>query len=371
MSRIVLDHVTKRFGNTVAVDNLSLEIDSGSFFSLLGPSGCGKTTTMRLIAGLETADEGRIWIGEQLVFDSTDHANVAPGGRGIGMVFQNYALWPHMTVKENVLFGLKVRRIKDREQAQRLERVLKRLQIAELIDRYPSELSGGQQQRIALARELVTGARVLLMDEPLSNLDAKLRIDMRVELKELHEETGGTIIYVTHDQIEALTLSTRMALMKSGLMQQNDTPDRVFAYPQNLFVAQFMGQDPINLIEAQVSGKKLSLAGFELPRPDRLDKLADGDRLYLAARPEELALTVDKQPWSVPAVVDSVLTMGYSALVRLRVSPDATSALETGIPLTVAADERHRKFKKGDSCRVVFDRDSIHLFDIETEQRFS
>ena len=371
MSRIVLEHVTKRFGSTVAVDDLSLEIESGSFFSLLGPSGCGKTTTMRLIAGLETADEGRIWIGDQLVFDGSDRTFVPPGKRGIGMVFQNYALWPHMTVRENIVFGLKVRRIPASEQAQRLTRVLDRLQITELIDRYPSELSGGQQQRIALARELVTGASVLLMDEPLSNLDAKLRIDMRVELKQLHEETGGTIIYVTHDQIEALTLSSRMAVLKIGLMQQTDIPAQVFSYPANLFVAQFMGHTPINLIDATASGSELRFNGLHLPRPAALESLADNATVTVAARPEELDLVAEPGPWCLPAVVESVLPMGYDSLLRVRVGESAESAAVSDIRLTVAADERTRKVAVGESCFVAFDKNALHFFDTQSGDRIS
>ncbi|TVQ39148.1 MAG: ABC transporter ATP-binding protein [Spirochaetaceae bacterium] len=369
MSRIILDHITKRFGNTVAVDDLCLEIESGSFFSLLGPSGCGKTTTMRLIAGLETADEGRIWIGDRLVFDGKDRTFVPPGKRGIGMVFQNYALWPHMTVRENILFGLKVRRVTSAEQQQRLSRVLERLQVTELADRYPSELSGGQQQRIALARELVTGAGVLLMDEPLSNLDAKLRIDMRVELKQLHEETGGTIIYVTHDQIEALTLSTRMAVMKYGVMQQTDVPSYVFAQPANLFVAQFMGHTPINLITATLAGSQLRFGDVGLPRPASLQALPDNETVLVAARPEELELVAAPGPWSVPARIESVLPMGYDSLLRVRVASDVNAAADSQIHLTVAADERTRSVGEGDSCHVAFDQKAVHYFDKDSGAR--
>lgn len=370
MSRIVLDHVTKRFSDTVAVDDLCLEIDSGSFFSLLGPSGCGKTTTMRLIAGLETPNEGRIWIGDRLVFDSSDGTFLPPGQRGIGMVFQNYALWPHMTVKENILFGLKVRKIGNDEQSTRLARVLDRLQISELVDRYPSELSGGQQQRIALARELVTGARVLLMDEPLSNLDAKLRIDMRVELKQLHEETGGTIVYVTHDQIEALTLSTNMAVMKFGVMQQNDAPASVFARPANLFVAQFMGHTPINLVRAEITPDEVRFCGTAAPRPARLSSLSAGDAVFLAARPEELTIVRKQEPWSVPVRVVSILPMGYDSLVRVAVDEgDPSAGARDEVYLTIAADERTREVELGDRCFVRFDETAAHFFDSENQRR--
>ncbi len=370
MSRIVLEHVTKRFGDTVAVDDLSLEIEEGSFFSLLGPSGCGKTTTMRLIAGLETAQKGRIWIGDTLVFDAEDGTFLPPGKRGIGMVFQNYALWPHMTVRENILFGLRVRRLSNDEQGQRLERVLDRLQISELIDRYPSELSGGQQQRIALARELVTGASVLLMDEPLSNLDAKLRIDMRVELKQLHEESGGTIIYVTHDQLEALTLSTNMAVMKNGVMQQKAPPAHVFAVPSNLFVAQFMGHTPINLLEAEFDGRSLRCAAGELPVPPELLRLKPGERLLVGARPEELSAVSTNAPNRLKGKVVSILPMGYDSLLRIHL--DAAGALggsEAAATLTVAADERKRDVEIGDTCYVEFEASAMHCFHAETHER--
>ncbi len=360
MSRIILEHVTKRFGDYAAVNDLSLEIESGAFFSLLGPSGCGKTTTMRLIAGLETADEGRILIDDKVVFDAADSTVVPPGKRGIGMVFQNYALWPHMTVRENILFGLAVRKIEKADQEERLRRVLSRLQISELVDRYPSELSGGQQQRIALARELVTGAKVLLMDEPLSNLDAKLRIDMRVELKQLHEETGATVIYVTHDQIEALTLSSTMAVMKLGVMQQNAAPSEVFAKPTNLFVAQFMGHTPMNILPATIQGNSMQIPGGSLPRAASSASCADGSQILIGARPEELLLGTTQDERSISVRVESILPMGYDSLVRVSVE---------GAELTIAADERTRTVDVGDDCFVTFDDTQLHCFDAETHER--
>ncbi len=364
MSRIVLENVTKRFGETVAVDNLSLEIDKGYFFSLLGPSGCGKTTTMRLIAGLERPDTGRIWIGDKLVSDANSNTFLPPAKRGLGMVFQNYALWPHMTVRDNVLFGLKVRRIPKDVQKKRMLEVMERLQIGELGARYPHELSGGQQQRVALARELVTGASVLLMDEPLSNLDAKLRIDMRLELKRLHEETGGTFIYVTHDQIEALTLSTHMVVMKDGLMQQVDTPNRVFAYPLNMFVASFMGSAPINVLQGEIANGRLRSNCFDLPLPDYIQNGHGERKVIIAVRPEEMFMVREKDEWTVGCYVESVMSMGYTVLLHVHIGNK-----ESGQLLTVEHDQRNGVVSEGEETYLRFDSHNLHVFDIETEER--
>ncbi len=364
MSKIVLENVTKRFGDNVAVDNLSLEIPHGAFFSLLGPSGCGKTTTMRLIAGLETPDDGRIWIGDRLVYDGRTSTVVPPSQRGLGMVFQNYALWPHMTVKDNVLFGLQVRRVPRQEREERFRKVQEQLQIQSLENRYPNELSGGQQQRIALARELITNTKVLLMDEPLSNLDAKLRIDMRVELKQLHEATGGTIVYVTHDQIEALTLSTTMAVMKDGVLQQMDTPNRVFVQPANFFVASFMGSAPLNTFDLMVKDGQLVNGTMQLPLPDGYDASEQSGRaVTLAVRPEEVTLQRESDAWTVPGRIESILPMGYTALVRVVLQGD------TG--LTVEHDTRELDVTAGEELFVRFSPKTIHLFDTETMVRIA
>ncbi|EEG56401.1 ABC transporter ATP-binding protein [Enterocloster asparagiformis] len=241
MSDIVLKNITKRFGKSVAVDNLNLTIADGDFITLLGPSGCGKTTTLRMIAGLETPTEGEIWIDGKCVFSAEKGINVAPSKRDVGFLFQNYALWPHMTVYQNISFGLEnMKWPKDRIR-KKVDELLKMLKIEEFEKRYPSELSGGQQQRVAIARTLATEPKVLFMDEPLSNLDAKLRMDMRTELKRLHLETRSTFVYVTHDQLEAMTLSTKICLMKKGLLQQYAPPLTVYHSPANMFTADFVG----------------------------------------------------------------------------------------------------------------------------------
>ncbi len=257
MPQIALKHVTKKFGKSIAVDNLDLVIGDGDFVTLLGPSGCGKTTTLRMIAGLETPTEGEIYIDDRLVFSSEKGIDIAPDKRDVGFLFQNYALWPHMTVFQNIAFGLENLKWPKDKIKTRVEELLAMLKIQSYGKRYPSELSGGQQQRVAIARTLATGPKVLLLDEPLSNLDAKLRTEMRAELKRLHMETDSTFVYVTHDQLEAMTLSTNICLMKDGLLQQYEAPMQVYGRPANTFVADFVGSPTINFIEAEGSNVNL------------------------------------------------------------------------------------------------------------------
>ena len=249
MPKIVLEHVTKRFDKFVAVDNLDLVIEDRDFVTLLGPSGCGKTTTLRMIAGLETPTEGRITIGDTVVFDAEKGINIGAGKRDIGFLFQNYALWPHMTVYQNIAFGLENLKWKKDAIKQRVAEMLALLKIEQFEKRYPSELSGGQQQRVAIARTLAPSPKVLFMDEPLSNLDAKLRLEMRTELKRLHANTDSTFVYVTHDQLEAMTLATKVCLMDTGVLQQYDPPLTVYNKPNNLFVADFVGNPAMNFVK--------------------------------------------------------------------------------------------------------------------------
>ena len=253
MPKIELKHITKKFNNTfTAVDDLSITIEDGDFITLLGPSGCGKTTTLRQIAGLETPTSGEILIDGKVMFSSEKLIDVAPSQRDVGFLFQNYALWPHMTVFQNIAFGLEnLKWPKDKIDA-RVKELLKLLKIEEFPNRYPAELSGGQQQRVAIARTLATNPRILLMDEPLSNLDAKLRMEMRAELKRLHHETGATFVYVTHDQLEAMTLATKICLLDKGVLQQYAPPLMVYAHPANTFVADFVGSPSINLVDGMI-----------------------------------------------------------------------------------------------------------------------
>ncbi len=252
MPHISLEHVTKRFGNFIAVDDLNLEIEDRGFVTLLGPSGCGKTTTLRMIAGLETPTEGRITIDDTVVFDAEKGINLPPVKRDIGFLFQNYALWPHMTVYQNIAFGLENLKWSKDAIRKRVDELLALLKIEQFEKRYPSELSGGQQQRVAIARTLAPSPKVLFMDEPLSNLDAKLRQEMRTELKRLHSDTSSTFIYVTHDQLEAMTLSTRVCLMDTGVLQQYAPPLEVYNRPANRFVAEFVGNPTMNFLPAHV-----------------------------------------------------------------------------------------------------------------------
>ena len=255
MPKIELKNITKKFGGTfTAVDNLSITIEDGDFITLLGPSGCGKTTTLRQIAGLETHTEGEIIIDGKKVFSSKDMIDVSPSKRDVGFLFQNYALWPHMTVYRNIAFGLENLKWEKDKIDKRVKELLALLKIEEFAERYPAELSGGQQQRVAIARTLATNPRVLLMDEPLSNLDAKLRMEMRTELKRLHRETGATFVYVTHDQLEAMTLATKICLLDKGVLQQYAPPLTVYNKPANTFVADFVGSPTINFLKCSNEG---------------------------------------------------------------------------------------------------------------------
>jgi iron(III) transport system ATP-binding protein len=355
MSGIAIERVTKRFGAVTAVKSLSLEIRDREFVTLLGPSGCGKTTLLRLIAGFMTPDEGLIRVGADTL--STAAAVVPPERRGMGMVFQNYAVWPHRTVYENVAFGLEVRKVPRAEARTRVAKILELVNLAGLERRYPSELSGGQQQRVALARSLVVEPSILLLDEPLSNLDAKLRERMRWELKELQRRTGITFVYVTHDQSEAMALSDRIAVMHQGEVMQYGAPREVYTRPANKTVADFMGL--VNLLSGRVlraAGEDSLVAiggnhpiGLALPRA-----LADGDAVQVAVRPESLRVTVlapgvaGDGPATVPGKVADVTFLGnvidchvtIDDGSRIRVQVDPTQTLEVGQRVAIRFDRQ-------------------------------
>ncbi|MHB8135410.1 MAG: ABC transporter ATP-binding protein [Anaerolineaceae bacterium] len=252
---IIIKNLTKKFGNVVAVNNVTLTIEPGTFLTLLGPSGCGKTTLLRCISGLEDPNDGEIWIGDKLVYSQKKGISLPPGQRDLGLVFQNYALWPHMNVYKNMTFALEIQKMSKDEMDKRVKQALAEVKMSGYEDRYPREMSGGQQQRIALARMLAYRPKVFLMDEPLSNLDARLRMDMRTEIKRLHHVSGATTVYVTHDQIEAMTMSTNIAVMREGVIQQMDTPDNVYHAPANLFIADFIGNPKVNLMEGYITLK--------------------------------------------------------------------------------------------------------------------
>jgi iron(III) transport system ATP-binding protein len=361
MSEIQLRNLSKKYagkeGDHAAVSDVSLTIASGEFVTLLGPSGCGKTTTLRLIAGYLIPDTGEIRVADRVL--SSPQSVVPPESRGMGMVFQNYAVWPHKTVFENVSFGLMIRKVSKTEARERVARVLELVNLAGLESRYPSELSGGQQQRVALARSLVVEPAVLLLDEPLSNLDAKLRERMRVELKTLQRRTGITFIYVTHDQSEALALSDHIAVMHEGRLQQYGTPREVYCEPANHIVADFMGL--VNLIPArlvEVSGQSSVFDSgpfrITMPLPGGMQA---GDRAELAIRPETIRLSSAALPGAFPARVEEQTYLGNlieyvlsAGELQLRVQADAQAYFPVGSNVFALIDAQQcRAFAAADS----------------------
>ncbi|MCR5290496.1 MAG: ABC transporter ATP-binding protein [Treponema sp.] len=361
MPNIELKNLTKKFdGSFVAVDNLSITIEDGDFITLLGPSGCGKTTTLRQIAGLETPTSGTITIDGKVVFSSDECIDVSPAERGVGFLFQNYALWPHMTVYQNIAFGLENLKWDKADIDKRVKELLKLLRIEDFPDRYPAELSGGQQQRVAIARTLATNPRVLLMDEPLSNLDAKLRMEMRAELKRLHHETGATFVYVTHDQLEAMTLATKICLLDKGKLQQYAPPLTVYSKPANTFVADFVGNPTINMLKASVTGiatdGSLSLQAHNIAftfKPTEKVNCAQGDDIIIGIRPEYISLADS----GLAVTVVSSLPGGMETILKVRVDNDVefTSVL-FGL----------KDYAVGEKLFITFPTDSCVLFDKDT-----
>jgi multiple sugar transport system ATP-binding protein len=336
MASVTYDHVTKTFGDTAAVKDLMLEVENGEFMVLVGPSGCGKSTALRMLAGLEKVSDGRILIGECVV------NNVAPQSRDIAMVFQSYALYPHMTVYDNLAFGLRNQKVPKKEIDQRVRRAADILDLGPLIKRKPKQLSGGQRQRVALGRAIVRQPEAFLMDEPLSNLDAKLRVQTRAEILKLQQELGTTTIYVTHDQVEAMTMGDRIAVMSLGVLQQVGRPEELYREPRNLFVAGFIGSPAMNLVPAGVLdgiGGKDRIAGF---RPEHIE-LANG-------RADGVAFD---------ARVQVVEYLGDEQLVHL-------TRRETPIQAKLPVEEQ---LSAGQELRLVVPRDKLLLFDAETEER--
>lgn len=366
MSDIVLKNIVKSFDKfNIAVNNLNLMISDGDFVTLLGPSGCGKTTILRMIAGLETPTSGEIYIDGKLVFSSIKKIDIPPEKRNVGFIFQNYALWPHMTVYRNIAFGLENMKWKRSKIDERVKELLKTLHLEGYEDRYPSELSGGQQQRVAIARMLATNPKILLMDEPMSNLDIKLRMEMRMELKNLHVQTHSTFIYVTHDQLEAMTMSTKISLLKAGLLQQYGSPLEIYCQPANIFVADFVGSPSINLIHFE--GENVNLDEIALSsREMRLIftpitggvAISKGQRLVLGVRPENISICED-------------------GLIKGKVYSSLPSGMETVVCIIVG----HMKlncvlfgridYKVGEDVTISFKDDDYPLFDEETGERIA
>lgn len=347
MAVVTLKNVRKQFGTFVALENLNIQIESGEFVALLGPSGCGKSTTLRMLAGLEFPTSGDISIGGRVVND------VAPGKRDIAMVFQSYALYPHMSVAENIAYPLKKRGMGAAERKVAVQRAAEMLQLEPLLDRKPKQLSGGQQQRVALGRALVRDPQVFLLDEPLSNLDAKLRSYMRAELIELHRRLGKTMVYVTHDQLEAMTMASRIAVMYGGKLQQFDTPGAVYNRPANRFVASFIGTPSMNQIEGSLIGTQFQFAGqaMTIDRGRFIDGVGDGTYV-LGIRPEFVTIGGG----NLPARIRLVENTGHEQIVTLELA-DGTRLLSR----TDAA----RRLDVGQTVNISFHPDAIHLFEPE------
>jgi multiple sugar transport system ATP-binding protein len=377
VSQIVLDAITKVYpGGVRAVDNATLTISSGEFMVLVGPSGCGKSTLLRMIAGLEEVTEGRVLIGDR------DVTHLAPRQRDIAMVFQNYALYPHMTVRKNLGYGLKVRKTPKAEITERVERVSKMLGLVELLERRPAALSGGQRQRVAMGRAIVREPAAYLMDEPLSNLDAKLRVGMRAELSRLHERLSTTTVYVTHDQIEAMTLGQRVTVMRDGVIQQVGPPQQLYEDPANLFVAAFIGSPSMNLVEAVVDGNSVEFAEHTLPLAPGRRPARDG-AVILGLRPEifEDALHAEPGLPTIDAPVSVTEELGAEVHVFFHVdaprveaeavraaadtSDEAQLLADAGTMFTARVDPR-TKARVGDVLRITVDTGGLHFFDPET-----
>ncbi len=363
MAEVTYEHVTKRFGDVVAVNDLSIEIADKEFLVLLGPSGCGKSTALRLLAGLEEITKGNIYISGQLVND------VPPKDRDIAMVFQSYALYPHMSVYDNMAFGLKLRKTPKEDIDRRVKEAARILRIEELLDRKPKQLSGGQRQRVAVGRAIVREPKVFLMDEPLSNLDAKLRVTARGEISKLHQRLETTFIYVTHDQVEAMTMGTRVVVLKDGILQQVDTPSNLYLYPANLFVAGFIGSPAMNFFDTTLVAEDGNLyvdgATFRLKvPPERRETLLPykGKKLVFGIRPDDLHdpnfTPPDITPGKIQAEVDVTELMGNEVFVHM---------ITGGKNFTARFDPR-TKASIGDTIDVVVDMDNMHAFDPQTEK---
>ena len=364
MASLSLQHINKTYPNGFeAVKDFNLEIADKEFIIFVGPSGCGKSTTLRMIAGLEEISGGTLKIGDKVVND------VEPKDRDIAMVFQNYALYPHMTVYDNMAFGLKLRKVPKDQIDKMVKEAAKILDLEKLLDRKPKALSGGQRQRVAMGRAIVREPKVFLMDEPLSNLDAKLRVQMRTEISKLHERLGATIIYVTHDQTEAMTLGTRIVVMKDGIVQQVDTPQTLYNAPANLFVAGFIGSPQMNFVDAvcKIDGSDVTLTfdkfSVKLPQA-KAQKLIDGNyngkTVVLGIRPENIS--DDKEDVAKTACKVTTEVTGYELL-----GAEVLLYFTVGGAKMTASVSSNTPARYGDTVELAFDANAMHVFDKETE----
>jgi multiple sugar transport system ATP-binding protein len=361
MATVELRHVWKRFSKVVAVEDFSLTTEDGEFVVFVGPSGCGKTTTMRMIAGLEVVSEG------QILFDGKEVTEQLPRDRDIAMVFQNYALFPHLNVFSNMAFGMRLRKVPKPEIEQRVMKAARILGIEPLLERRPKELSGGQRQRVALGRAIVREPRVFLMDEPLSNVDAALRMEMRAEIIKLQERLAVTTFYVTHDQVEALSMGDRIVVMRDGRIQQVGTPTELYERPANAYVASFIGSPPMNFLEGTVSGDAVTLPAEQMSLTlagDARGALgrAQGPEVLLGVRPEHILLSdrpSDGGHFNLAGTVDTVEPLGHTTLVRARMRSDRRlNVLLTG----------KVQLQEGDSVYATFAPDHLYLFDRKSDQ---
>lgn len=346
MSEVRIEHVFKRFGDVTAVSDFDLTVKDGEFVSLLGPSGCGKTTSLRMIAGFERATEGEIYIGDHCVSSHIKNTFVPPEKRDIGMVFQSYAVWPHMTVTENVAYPLKIQKVPKEERAARVAEMLKLVYLDEYGSRYPHQLSGGQQQRVALARALVMRPGLLLLDEPLSNLDAKLRESMRFEISSIQKELGITVIYVTHDQSEAMTMSDRVVVMSRGVIQQIGTPYEIYRNPANKMVADFIGL--VNFVEGEVQGDRVYISGTGVSFPNTSGITGSAT---IAVRPENI--TMSRTSGTIEGTLVHRFYLGDAVDYRVQCKHHVIRVIVKGAEL--------KEFTDGE--KVYLDFDKIMVFD--------
>lgn len=363
MANVTYDHVFKRFGDVTAVNDVNIDIADKEFLVLVGPSGCGKTTALRLLAGLEDISDGKILIGDRVVND------VAPKDRDIAMVFQSYALYPHLSVYDNMAFGLKLRKTPKADIKRRVDEAAEILGIENLLDRKPRQLSGGQRQRVAVGRAIVREPSVFLFDEPLSNLDAKLRVAMRAEISKLHQRLETTFIYVTHDQVEAMTMATRIAVINNGILQQVDTPQHLYDSPNNLFVAGFIGSPAMNFFPAKLNkadGKLVVETGtFAVAIPSENTKTyesREGRSVIFGIRPEDIHDPKFTPPnvhtENIEAQVDVTELMGNEIFLHML----------SGENSFVARVDPRSNMRVGEKVQIAFDMDNVHIFDAETEE---
>ncbi|MDQ4078801.1 MAG: sn-glycerol-3-phosphate ABC transporter ATP-binding protein UgpC [Chloroflexota bacterium] len=363
MASVTYRNVTKRWGDVTAIKNLSLDVPDKEFLVLVGPSGCGKSTALRMLAGLEEISDGEILIGDRVVND------VPPKDRDIAMVFQSYALYPHMSVYDNMAFGLKLRKMPKDEIDARVQEAAQMLGIPQLLDRKPKALSGGQRQRVALGRAIVREPAVFLMDEPLSNLDAKLRVETRAQISKLHQRLDTTFIYVTHDQVEALTMADRIAVLKDGVLQQVDTPENLYDHPHNVFVGGFIGSPSMNFFDATVTGTKdemyIDTGGFRLRvQPEHVRKLSPylGKKVIFGMRPEDIHAAQ-----YVPAGVSGERVTGTVDVQEMMGNEIFLYLESNGINYIARVDPRARA-ATGETVEVEFNMNNMHVFDPETEE---